>query len=62
MEIHGGTAPRTLTLIQKLAQKGFYLFAFQVNGAFPELGEYGFVHESCFSAYGIDVIYGRYFG
>lgn len=60
MEIHGDIAQRNLDLIRKLAQNGFYLFAFQVNGNHPAYGEYGFIHESCFSSYGIDAVYGRY--
>lgn len=64
MEIHGNSesGKKTLDLIQKLAKNGFYLFAFQVNGAYPWLGEYGLIHESCFNSYGVEVIYGRYLG
>uniref|UniRef100_A0A914C0Z4 Methyltransferase domain-containing protein n=1 Tax=Acrobeloides nanus TaxID=290746 RepID=A0A914C0Z4_9BILA len=54
------SAKKTFELIQKIAKSGFYLFAFQINGAFHPLAEYGFIHEKCFETYGLTTVYGRY--
>uniref|UniRef100_A0A914DS24 Methyltransferase domain-containing protein n=1 Tax=Acrobeloides nanus TaxID=290746 RepID=A0A914DS24_9BILA len=59
IEIHGGTVEKTLNIIQQIAKKDFYLFAHEVNGHVLQVGEYSFIHKSCFNHFGV-IVYGRY--
>uniref|UniRef100_A0AC34Q9N7 Methyltransferase domain-containing protein n=1 Tax=Panagrolaimus sp. JU765 TaxID=591449 RepID=A0AC34Q9N7_9BILA len=60
IEIHGGPALRTFKLVQEFSAHGYYLFSYEINGRYHTGCEYGFLHQTCFKDYGVDIILGKY--
>jgi len=59
VEVHG-TAFQMVQLLKTISRSRFYLFSYEINGFYTTLCEFSFIHESCLSKYGVDVILGRY--
>ncbi|KAK0402256.1 hypothetical protein QR680_016235 [Steinernema hermaphroditum] len=49
-----------VSFLKTLSQQNFFLFHHEINGDYIEASEFSLIHESCFRAYGINVIYGKY--
>ena len=60
IEVHGKTAKKTLEILRKISQSGYYLFSYEINGAHHNLSEYSFIHERCLKDYGVNVVFGKY--
>lgn len=60
IEIHSKAAYRVARLLQRFAQKGFLLYAFEGNMRYFHLREYSFLHESCLEQYGVKTVLGRW--
>ena len=60
IEIHGDTALKHLQLLRTFSEHGFYLFSYEINGAYHRLSEYSLINEKCFQDYGVKTIYGKY--
>ncbi|KAI1702760.1 methyltransferase domain-containing protein [Ditylenchus destructor] len=60
IEVHPRSALDALNFLRKLSKHGFYLFSYEINGAYHYLCEYSFIHENCFEDYGVKTIFGKY--
>ncbi|KAI1697267.1 methyltransferase domain-containing protein [Ditylenchus destructor] len=60
IEVHPRSALQALNFLKKMSKHGFYLFSYEINGAYHTLSEYSFIHENCLDEYGVKTIYGRY--
>ena len=59
IEVHG-PAYKMVQLLQQISIAGFYLFSYEINGFYPQLCEFSFIHDSCLAKYKVDIILGRY--
>ncbi|CAJ0580518.1 unnamed protein product, partial [Mesorhabditis spiculigera] len=51
IEIHGD--PKfVVNLVVMLAQAGYRLFSYEINGMYHSLSEYSFIHDDCLETYG----------
>ncbi|VDL70235.1 unnamed protein product [Nippostrongylus brasiliensis] len=50
IEIHG-TPYETTTLLRDIATLGYWLYSYEINGAWPNLCEFSFIHENAFKRY-----------
>ncbi|WKY16199.1 hypothetical protein Q1695_001131 [Nippostrongylus brasiliensis] len=50
IEIHG-TPYETTTLLRDIATLGYWLYSYEINGAWPNLCEFSFIHENAFERY-----------
>jgi hypothetical protein len=60
IEMHG-TPSECAKLLKLFAKAGFWMFSYELNGYFPNLSEFSFLHESCFSQYGVTFTLARNF-
>ncbi|ETN69052.1 hypothetical protein NECAME_01162 [Necator americanus] len=51
IEIHG-TPAEMVTLLTKISRQGYWLYSYEINGAWHNLCEFSFIHESAFERYG----------
>uniref|UniRef100_A0A0K0D7P4 Methyltransferase n=1 Tax=Angiostrongylus cantonensis TaxID=6313 RepID=A0A0K0D7P4_ANGCA len=50
IEIHG-TPYETATLLRLISNHGYWLYSYEINGAWHSLCEFSFIHESAFTRY-----------
>ncbi|VDM77201.1 unnamed protein product [Strongylus vulgaris] len=51
IEVHG-TPAEMITLINEISRRGYWLYSYEINGAWHNLCEFSFLHEDAFSRYG----------
>uniref|UniRef100_A0A183GNI0 Methyltranfer_dom domain-containing protein n=1 Tax=Heligmosomoides polygyrus TaxID=6339 RepID=A0A183GNI0_HELPZ len=52
IEIHGSPAD-TVSLLRKISSQGYWLYSYEINGAWHHLCEFSFIHKSAFKRYGV---------
>ncbi|KAK6033321.1 hypothetical protein OSTOST_00458 [Ostertagia ostertagi] len=55
IEIHG-TPSETVWLLRDISSQGYWMYSYEINGAWHHLCEYSFIHESAFNQYGVTPI------
>ncbi|KAJ1358304.1 hypothetical protein KIN20_016706 [Parelaphostrongylus tenuis] len=51
IEIHG-TPFETASLLRVISRRGYWLYSYEINGAWHNLCEFSFIHEKAFTRYG----------
>ncbi|KAK6039236.1 hypothetical protein COOONC_23259, partial [Cooperia oncophora] len=52
IEVHG-TPSETVYLLRDISRQGYWMYSYEINGAWHHLCEYSFIHETAFNQYGV---------